>query len=149
VLEPDLADPVTPRWPGFGPTAVAAGARAVFGFPIRLGAARFGALNLYRDRPGELTEDQHADALVLAGVSARAVLEMQARAPLGGLAAELEAGADLRLVVHQAAGMIAAQLDVGLAEAIVRLRAYSFANDLSIIEVAEDVVARRLRFDER
>src|SRR5207342_2344859 len=34
VAEPDLADPVTCRWPVFSPLALQAGARAVFGFPL-------------------------------------------------------------------------------------------------------------------
>ena len=52
VLEPDLAHPSTPRWLAFSGPAVTAGALAVFGFPLQLGAVRLGALNLYRDRPG-------------------------------------------------------------------------------------------------
>jgi hypothetical protein len=68
VLEPDLADPATARWPAFAPRAVQAGARAVFGFPLRTGGARVGALNLYCDRPSHLSNDQHAAALVMAEV---------------------------------------------------------------------------------
>jgi hypothetical protein len=147
VLEPDLAHPSTPRWLAFTPQAVAAGARAIFGFPLQLGAVRLGAMNLYRDRPGRLSDGQHADALVLAGVVTRSVLAMQAHAPPDALAAELEAGADLRLVVHQATGMIAAQREVGVREALIRLRAYAFSNDRPLSEVAEAVVARQLRFD--
>jgi hypothetical protein len=147
VLEPDLAHPATPRWPAFAPLAVDAGALAVFGFPLQIGGARLGALNLYRDRSGPLTDDQHADALVLAGVAARTVLAMQAQAAPGSLSTELEAGADLRLVVHQAAGMVAAQLEVSLAESLVRLRAHAFTNARSISEVAEDIVDRRLRLE--
>src|ERR1039458_3782476 len=56
VLEPDLADPATPRWLAFSPPALAAGTRAVFGFPLQVGAARLGAMNLYRDRPGRLSD---------------------------------------------------------------------------------------------
>ena len=78
VAEPDLADPVTRRWPAFPPPALQAGVRAVFGFPLRVGTVRLGALNLYRDRPGPLSGDQHADALVVADVAARWVLEAQA-----------------------------------------------------------------------
>src|ERR1700682_3464366 len=89
VLEPDLAAPITPRWFGFAGPAVEAGVRAVFGFPLQVGAVRLGALNLYRDRPGPLTDDEHADALVMADVAAQAVLVMQANAPPGRLAAEL------------------------------------------------------------
>ena len=147
VLESDLADPSTFRWFAFAPPAVEAGARAVFGFPLQVGAVRLGALNLYRDRPGPLSEDQYADALVLADVAARAVLVMQDQAPSGALAPELDLGGNFRFVVHQASGMVAAQLGVRVAEALTRLRAYAFANDRLITEVAEEVVGRRLRFD--
>jgi GAF domain-containing protein len=147
VLEPELADPGTPRWFAFTPPAVEAGVRAIFGFPLQVGAVRLGALNLYRDRPGPLSEDQYANALVLADVAARAVLGMQAQAPPGALAPELEVGANLRLVVHQASGMVAAQLGVSVGEALIRLRAYAFAHDRLVTEVAEEVVGRRLRFD--
>ena len=111
VLEPDLADPGTPRWLAFTGPAIEAGVRAVFGFPLQVGAVRLGALNLYCDRPGPLTDEQHADALVMADVAAQAVLVLQANAPPGKLAAELEAGADFQYVVHQASGMVAAQLE--------------------------------------
>jgi hypothetical protein len=146
VLEPDLADPVTPRWLAFTPPTVEAGARAVFGFPLRVGTVRLGALNLYRDRPGPLSDGQHADALVMAGVAARWVLEVQAGAPPGGLARELEVGADFRFVVHSAAGMVAVQLGVSVSEALIRLRAYAFSNDRLLHAVAGDVVDRTLRF---
>jgi len=147
VLEPDLAEPATIRWLAFAGPAVAAGVRAVFGFPLQVGAVRLGALNLYCDRPGALTEEQHADALVMVGVAAQAILVMQASAPPGKLAAELEAGADFHDVVHQAAGVVSTQLGVSVGEALIRLRAYSFGNDRPLGEVASDVVARTLRFD--
>ena len=145
VLEPNLADPGNPRWLAFTPPAVAAGARAVFGFPLQVGSVRLGALNLYRDRAGPMTDDQYADSLVLSGVAARAVLAMQARAVPGTLSTELEEGADFRFVVHQASGMVAAQLGVSVGEALSRLRAHAFANDLLLTAVAEAIVARKLR----
>jgi hypothetical protein len=96
VSEPDLASLDGNRWPAFTPPAVEAGARAVFGFPVRIGAARLGALNLYGDRPGALSDDQYADAVVMADVAARALLGMQAGAAAGELGAELETGANFR-----------------------------------------------------
>jgi hypothetical protein len=149
VLEPDLAHPVRARWFAFTPPAVEAGVRAVFGFPLQVGVVRLGALNLYRDRLGPLSDDQHADSLVMAGVAAKAVLVMQADAPPGALAAELEAGGNFQLVVHQASGMVAVQLGVSVGQALVRLRAHAFGNNRLIAEVARDVVDRRLRFDAR
>jgi hypothetical protein len=55
-------------------------------------------------------------------------------------------GGNFRLVVHQAAGTVSVQLGVGVAEALVRLRAYAFGNDRLLDEVAEKVVGRQLRF---
>jgi hypothetical protein len=147
VSEPDLAHPAPPRWFAFAPPAIEAGALAVFGFPLEVGAIRLGALNLYRDRPGRLSAEQHANGLGLADIVANAVLVLQADAPPGRLAAELEAGADFQFVVHQAAGMVAAQLDVSVAHALIRLRARAFAIDRPLAELAEDVVARRERLD--
>jgi len=146
VGEPDLADPAVPRWLAFAGPAVDAGVRAIFGFPMGVGAARVGALNLYSDTPGPLSHDQHADAVVMAEIAAEAVLAMQAGESAGVLAAELEDGSNFQFVVHQAAGMVSAQLDVSVAQALVRLRAYAFANQRLLAQVAVDVVARRLRF---
>jgi len=146
VLEPDLVHPDAWRWPAFRGPAVDAGVRGVFGFPLHVGTVRLGALNLYRDRPGPLSDDQHSDATVMASVAAQTVLVMQAGAPPGQLGAELECGADFRYVVHQAAGMVSAQLDINVGQALVRLRAHAFAGDRPLTDVAEDVVNRRLRF---
>ena len=147
VAEPDLADPLTRRWPAFTPPVLQAGVRAVFGFPLRFGTVRLGALDFYRDRPGPLSDDQHADALVLADVTARLVLETQAGAPPGAVAEELEAGADFHFAVHNAAGMISVQLGISVTEALIRLRAHAFSNDRPIADVAQDVIARRLRLE--
>ena len=146
VAEPDLADPAVVRWAAFARSAVEAGARAVFGFPMGIGTVRLGALNLYRDRPGALTDNQHADALVVSDVAARAIMMMQADAVPGALGADLEAGGNFRFVVHQAAGMVAVQLGVPVADALVHLRARAFSTDRPVAEVAADVTNRRLRF---
>jgi hypothetical protein len=147
VLEPDLAHPAAQRWVAFTEPAVEAGVRAIFGFPLQIGAVRLGALNLYCNHVGALSAAQYSDALVMADISAQAVLLMQASAPPGAVAAELEAGADFRIVVHHATGMVAAQLDTTVGQAVMRLRAYAFGNERSLTEVAEQVVARNLRFD--
>src|SRR5205085_6953882 len=117
VLEPNLAYPVTPRWTAFAPPVVDAGARAVFGFPLRVGAVRLGALNLYSDQAGDLTDEQHADALVMADIVASAILALQAGAPAGKLVEAIEAEADFQYAVHQASGMVAVQLGVSITEA--------------------------------
>jgi hypothetical protein len=146
VSEPDLVQPSVPRWLAFTPRALEAGVRGVFAFPLREGAARLGALNLYRDRPGPLDADQHAEALAVAEVLAEWVLDAQASAPAGSIARELEVDSDFNFVVQNAAGMISVQLGISVTEALIRLRAHAFSDNRLAREVAEDVVSRRLRF---
>jgi len=145
VAEPDLADPGARRWLAFTPPALDAGVRAVFGFPLRTGSVRLGALNLYRDQPGPLSADQHADALVVADVTARWVLEAQAGAPPGAVAKEVESGADFHFAVHNAAGVVSVQEDVSVTEALIRLRAFAFSNNRPLTDVARDIIAHTIR----
>ena len=147
VLEGELAGTgALARWPEFAPAAVARGVAAVFAVPVGVGAARLGALGLYRDWPGPLSQDQ-ADALLL---YADAVL-MLALDERGGLASGavdlLDAGfTERRAEVHQAVGMISVQLGVSLTDALVALRARAYAEGRTIAQVAADVIARRLSF---
>ena len=146
VLEPDLAHPRKTRWIAFSESALDAGVRAIFGFPISIGAVRLGALNLYRDEPGGLTADQHRDCLILADTVARSVIMMQAHATPGQLAQEFETGSNFELVVHQASGMVAAQLGVSVGQALIRMQAHAFGNGETLRAVAGAVVNRGLRF---
>jgi hypothetical protein len=142
ILEPEFG---SSRWPALAPSAVRAGVQALFGFPIRIGAVRIGALTLYRDRPGPLEEHQYGDALAMADLAAHTILAMQAAAPLGRVAPELQIGSNFHFVVHQAAGMTSVQLGISVTEALIRLRSYAFRSDRSIDEVSADVVDRRHR----
>ncbi|MEO5901134.1 MAG: ANTAR domain-containing protein [Ilumatobacteraceae bacterium] len=146
VLEPDLVSPMISRWVAFTGPAVDAGARAVFSFPLHIGTARLGALDLYRDQPGPLTVAQHAQALFMAEIATEAVLAAQAGASPGALAWGLDDGAHFHYVVQQAAGIVAVQLGVTVADALVRLRAYSFGNERPLDAVARDTVDHTLRF---
>ena len=145
VSEVDLAQPDTSRWLAFTPRVLEVGVRAVFGFPLREGEARVGALNVYQDRPGPLSPDQRGDALVMADVIAHWVLEVQGNAVPGTLATELEAGSDLHLIVHNAAGILSVQRDMSVAEALIRLRAHAFAENRPVRDVAQDIVEHRLK----
>ena len=55
---------------------------------------------------------------------------------------------DGRAEVHQAVGMVLVQLEVTPQEALARMRAYAFLHQRLLIDVAHDVIARRLRFTE-
>ena len=147
VFDPDLADEGTERWPEFRREALAAGVRAAFGFPLLIERICIGALNLYHDRAGELSDDQVADAQVVAAFASRSVLSWQADAPPGTLAWQLEAAPRNRVEVHQATGRISVQVGVSLDDALVLLRAYAFSHDRAISDVAADVAAGHLRLE--
>ncbi len=147
VLEPDLGDPRSGGWPAFGPAALEAGAEAVFSFPLHVGAIRLGSLDLYRRRPGPLSDDQFADAVVLAEVATDGFLDLQAQVPPGSLHWRLSRSGDHRARVHQATGMIAAQQKLSVDDAMARLRAHAYGNQRSIYDVAGDVVDGRLRIE--
>lgn len=147
VIEVDLAHAAPDRWPSFTQSALEAGAGAVFAFPLRIGAIRVGILDLYRATPGPLTLTGFRDAVTLAHLGTQAVVALSAQAPPGEFPGDLP-DASLRAEVHQATGMISAQLDAGIEEAFVRLQGHAFATGRRIGEVGDDVVARRLRFDE-
>jgi hypothetical protein len=145
VVEADLASDPPARWGGFSGAAVKAGVRAVFSFPLQIGAAQIGALTLYQDRPGPLDDDTYDDALVMAEVLTRALLALQAGTVDGAIAAELSGGELDHSEVHQASGMVSVQLDIGVGDALARLRARAFADDTTVRAVALEVIAGRLR----
>jgi hypothetical protein len=147
VLVPDLADVDGGRWPGFRDGAMAEGILAVFGFPLIVGPVCIGALNLYNQRSGNLTDEQVADAAVVAHLAGRTVLGWQSVAGKGSLAWQLEHVPAYRAAVHQASGMVSVQAAVTVEDAVLLLRAYAFAENRPISAVAEDVVDRQLRFD--
>jgi diguanylate cyclase (GGDEF)-like protein len=80
VQVPDLRTET--RFPRFAPRAIEAGMMAVFTFPLYHGDRRLGALDLYRETPGELTPESLAAAQTLADVVAAYLLNAQAREDL-------------------------------------------------------------------
>jgi len=147
VLAADLAAPdCLARWPVFAPAAVQAGARAVFALPLQVGAIRLGVLDLYRAQPGSLDRERLADALVLTDTVCALLLDEAHRDRSASDDYWPEQVGGQHPVVHQATGMVLVQLGVSAAVALSRLRAYAFAHDRRLSEVAGDVVARRLRF---
>lgn len=148
VLIPDLeAADSQARWPAFVPAAVQAGAKAMFTFPLQSGAVRVGVLTLYRGGLGPLSFDGLGDAFVFADLVLALTLDGQAGIAETPRTWSPSDSVPHQVEVYQASGMVSVQLGVGVEEAFVRLRAYAFAHDQPLTDVARQVVARRLRFD--
>jgi hypothetical protein len=145
----DLLRGSTPRWVVYTPQAIAVGARAVFGFPVRIGAVRLGALSLYRDKRGALTYEQASDGYLMASVIGRAILAMQAGASGNALATELEREATFDFAIHQAAGILAIQGFTDVGSALVLLRTHAFATNTPISTLATRVIAHQTSYDSK
>ncbi|PWI16908.1 hypothetical protein DI272_24130 [Streptomyces sp. Act143] len=144
VLEPDLARVPGERWPALLPEVMALGVEAVFCFPLLLGGACLGTLTLQRSSPGPLEDARLMDAWIIADALTAVIAENAER---WDASVDLEQDTGLyRARVHQAVGMISVQAGVSLAQALLRLRAYAFRHSRPVMEVAEDVVGRRVQF---
>lgn len=165
VLIADITTVDEGRWPVFAAAATReTPARGMFVWPLRAGATRIGVLDFYHDQPGLLDAEAVARAERAADAAFWSLLGTRRGHTLDGHGhpvdpvgvAEVDeadpdgwlTGAPLeRREVYQATGMVIAQLGLPADAALARLRAHAFAHDLTIEEVARDIVARRLRLD--
>ena len=145
VHAPRLDDSAFGRWPPFVNLARASGIGAVFAYPLVGSGAKVGVLTLYQQAEGELSGAQHDDSLAVSRVLTETVLSLQDTVPDGSLASELDVVVAYRAEIYQASGMVAVQLQISPAEALLRIRGHAFAHDIPVSAVAADIVARRLR----
>jgi len=153
VLVVDLSHPDEGRWPLYGPAMLAYEIRGVYAMPVLVAGEYVGALDLFRAEPVDLSPEQLTGAITAAELAAIPVLDLmnqdlQAAISDPNSAAWAELNSLSRAEVSQATGMLMAQLNIDAAEALVRLRARAYATERSAIEVARDVLDRRLRLEE-
>ncbi|MGW1069758.1 GAF and ANTAR domain-containing protein [Streptomyces aureus] len=156
ILCPDLlAGELQRHWTVFADAALEAGARAVFAFPLQIGAISPGVLDLYSSSSVELDAEEVADAMAFADAAALLLLDTRISetgvpfdtAPGTGRpdAAPFDDLGGYRAEIDQATGILMVQLGVGFEEAFIRLRAHAYARGTRLSVVAADVVAHRLR----
>jgi GAF domain-containing protein len=150
VLVPDLLDdPATGGWPVFATAVVEQTlVRALFALPLQWGAVNLGVLDMYRATPGELPAAQLDDAVAAAAAAASMLLAHRTDPgePEPAEAGWLDLGVRHRAEIHQATGMVVVQLGVSAADALARMRAYSFVHQRLLIDVSRDVIRRSLAF---
>jgi hypothetical protein len=144
VLEPDLVSRTDTPWPAFSAAVATENIRALFAFPLLLGPLDIGAIDLYSTDPLTLTLAQQKQMLALSAITSRIVLghAIQASETAG------ETSTLSRREIHQATGMVLAQLGTTAADAYLIIQARAFAEDRPMQEVANDIVERRLLFTE-
>lgn len=144
VLEPDLSATTGDRWPVALEELLRAGVGAVFSFPMHIGTIPVGAVDLSVGQGHVLTVGQIRGAVELTEVAARRVLRGALLDAAADGRADMDTGRYSRREVHQATGMVAAQLGVDVADALLVLQAHAFATEHTVRDVAADVIARRI-----
>jgi len=146
VLHPDLhgATPVASML--FGQALLSLPVGALFAFPMLVGAAAVGVVGLYRSTRGALDpEALQLAARLTERATIPAVSNAMQTAQTDGDSASSTAPT-MRREVHQATGILLVELGLTADESFAQLRAYAFAAQRPIREVARDVVERRLDF---
>jgi hypothetical protein len=132
------------RWPTFAAAVVEqSDVGALFAVPFQWGAINLGVLDLYRTAPGSLSDPQLRDVMSAADMAALMFLGVRTDP---GNRQWLDHSLRGRAEIHQATGMVLAQLGVSATDALARMRAYAFVEERLLSDVAHDVVSRRLRF---
>jgi hypothetical protein len=129
------------RWPQFaGSARAAAGPVTMYAIPIRPDSQVLGVLTLYQAEPRPLSYDVPETQFVADALGV---------ALLRDPGSHTEAGSGpwaSRAQVHQATGIVVAQLRIGAEDALALLRAHAYAHDTSLNAIAAQVIARQLDF---
>lgn len=139
-----VADEESTAWPDFADAALRlVGPATVYAVPMRPRHAVFGVLSLYQvTRPDAPLALDDSTLVRLAAATATAVVRDPA-----GADDELEGGPwQSRSPIHQATGMVVAQLGLVPDDALAVLKAHAYAGDTTLADVADRVLDRTLRF---
>ncbi|RSN59328.1 transcription antitermination regulator [Amycolatopsis sp. WAC 04182] len=141
-FEPELVS----RWPRFGLAARELGVRAVVSARLGVAGRPMGTLTAYRPEPEPSAElarslESLAEALTTTALNPEVRLDGEDGLPVHPLFGDI----DLRVVVHQATGVVMAGRDCTASDALAMIRAHAFAQDVSVTELAKAIVARTYR----
>jgi len=147
VLRPDVTS--DDEWPLFianlRSDPIASQVSGIYAFPLYVGSLDIGAVDLYAETPRELAKTEVSRVAKLAELASWQVL----RQILGDDGSTTDLSPLSRREVHQATGMVLAQLNITANDAMLLLRAHAFSSNRSVMDVANDVVERRLDFSPR
>jgi GAF domain-containing protein len=133
-------DTANERWPRFAVEAHAAGFGAVHALPMRLRGTVIGALNLFHERPGRLSEaDVHAGQ-ALADVATIAILQHRAALQAQQINVQLTNALNSRVIIEQAKGVLSERQGVDLEAAFRTLRQHARNHNLRLADVAASVI---------
>ncbi|WP_433953977.1 GAF and ANTAR domain-containing protein [Curtobacterium flaccumfaciens] len=149
VLETDLVQRPNAAWPAFNDAVRSEPVGAVFAFPVTFGPFPLGAIDVYVPEPATIEDDTVRQAMTLASAVSRRVLRRALRSIADEDDALLDRSPSSRRVVHQATGVVLAQLDISPEDAYLLLQGHAFARRTTMRRVAEEILDGTVRFEKR
>ncbi|HUP84405.1 MAG TPA: GAF and ANTAR domain-containing protein [Acidimicrobiales bacterium] len=140
VLNQRLVDAVE-RWPGFAPSALAAGYGCVEALPMRTRGSTIGALNLFHRSETGASPEALIAAQALADVATIAIRQHRVATDARSLTGDLREALDSRVVIEQAKGVLIGRSAVDVDTAFEAMRSYARRRRLKLRAVAEGVLA--------
>ncbi len=143
VLAPDVSALAPHRWPAFSPALARDQVGALFAFPMFVGHLPIGAIDMYSHTPTGLDPVQTRQAATLAALLGKQILRLSLEAlPEESMSERRHS----RRAIHQATGMVLAQLDLPPDEAHLVIQGHAFSTGRSMMSVAQDIIAGELAF---
>lgn len=133
------------RFPAFSPRARGVGMASVQSFPLRADDQCIGALNMYSGKVANFGDDEIDAGRVLADVATTYILNCRTLEESYKLTGQLQKALDSRVVIEQAKGKLAEQLQVGVVEAFEVMRRYARNNGRKLHDVASEIVDGTLK----
>jgi len=133
------------RWPLFAERARELGYASIHSTPLRLRTETIGALNLFRDRPGELSGKDAAASQAMADVATIGILQERAFREADLTQRQLRHALESRVIIEQAKGVVAHTRGVDMDEAFRLIRTHARERGELLDAVARAVVERQLQ----
>jgi GAF domain-containing protein len=133
------------KWPEFQTAALFQGFRSVQAVPMRVRGTTIGAMGLFGDNPGALTQEDSAIGQALADVATISILQERTIRESALVNEQLQSALNSRVLIEQAKGVIAHTSGVDMEEAFKRLRNHARSNNRSLPETATAVINGVLR----
>ncbi len=136
------ADEMRRRWPQFAAASQEAGYISVHSIPLRLRDTVLGSMNLFRETPGALNEDDAIAARALTDVATISILQQRNVDHATLAQAQLQQALNSRVVIEQAKGFVSHTHHVDTETAFQLLRGYSRSHQIRLADLARSVVRR-------
>ncbi|WP_242613699.1 GAF and ANTAR domain-containing protein [Herbihabitans rhizosphaerae] len=139
VARADL-DAMLATWPVFTKRMRELGFSSAQALPMRLHGDTIGVLNLFRSRPGPLTESDLWIGQAMAHVATVGLMQERSIAASEQLAEQLQAALSSRVLLEQAKGVLAERTGLSMDESFHAMRRYARANQRRLGEVAARII---------